>query len=79
MRRGNRGMRNRQDVDLVGKRLYTAAEGRRFAALALVPPHLVTKWSKECHLTLPGVRVFLVDGVRNGVGSNGFTGINEVG
>ena len=22
MRRGNRGMRNRQDVDLVGKRLY---------------------------------------------------------
>jgi superfamily II DNA or RNA helicase len=58
--------------------IFTAAEGRRFTALALVPPHLVTKWSKECHLTLPGVRVFLVDGVRNGVGSNGFAGVNEV-
>lgn len=58
--------------------VFTAAAGRKFTALALVPPHLVTKWSKECHLTLPGVRVFIVDGVRNGVGSNGFTGVNEV-
>lgn len=58
--------------------VYTAAQGRKFTALALVPPHLVTKWAKECHLTLPGVRVFIVDGVRNGVGSNGFTGVNEV-
>jgi hypothetical protein len=58
--------------------IFTAAQGRKFTALALVPPHLVTKWTKESHLTLPGVRVFIVNGVRNGVGSNGFTGVNEV-
>ncbi|MCZ2079324.1 MAG: helicase C-terminal domain-containing protein [Bryobacterales bacterium] len=58
--------------------VYAAAQGRKFTALALVPPHLITKWAKECHLTLPGVRVFIVDGVRNGIGSNGFTGVNEV-
>lgn len=58
--------------------VFTAAQGRKFTVLALVPPHLVTKWCKETHLTLPGVRVFIVDGVRNGVGSNGFTGVNEV-
>ncbi len=54
------------------------AEGRPFTALAMVPPQLVEKWSRECFLTIPGVRVFVIDGVRNGVGSNGFTGVNEV-
>jgi hypothetical protein len=44
--------------------IFTAAQGRKFTALALVPPHLVAKWTKECHLTLPGVRVFIVDGVQ---------------
>jgi len=58
--------------------LYAHADGRPFAALAMVPPQLVEKWARECFLTLPGVRVFLIDGVRNGVGSNGFTGVNEV-
>jgi hypothetical protein len=58
--------------------VFTAAQGRKFTALALVPPHLVTKWCKESHLTLPNVRVFIVDGIRNGIGSNGFTGVNEV-
>ena len=38
----------------------------------------VEKWARECFLTLPGVRVFMIDGVRNGVGSNGLTGVNEV-
>jgi hypothetical protein len=33
---------------------------------------------RKCFLTLPGVRVFVIDGIRNGVGSNGFTGVNEV-
>ena len=55
----------------------TRTEGR-FTALAMVPPQLVEKWARECFLTLPGVRVFSIDGVRNGVGSNGFTGVNEV-
>jgi hypothetical protein len=33
---------------------------------------------RECFLTLPKVRVFVIDGVRNGVSSNGYTGVNEV-
>jgi hypothetical protein len=54
------------------------AEGRPFTCLAMVPPQLVGKWARECFLTLPNIRVFMIDGVRNGVGSNGFTGVNEV-
>lgn len=58
--------------------VHAHAEGRPFTALAMVPPQLVEKWARECFLTIPGVRVFVIDGVRNGVGSNGFTGVNEV-
>ena len=58
--------------------VYAHAEGRPFTALAMVPPQLVEKWARECFLTIPGVRVFVIDGVRNGVGSNGFSGVNEV-
>ena len=58
--------------------VFTHADGRPFTALAMVPPQLVEKWARECFLTLPGVRVFMIDGVRNGVASNGHTGVNEV-
>jgi hypothetical protein len=58
--------------------VFAHADGRPFTALAMVPPQLVEKWARECFLTLPGVRVFMIDGVRNGVASNGFTGVNEV-
>lgn len=58
--------------------VYAHAGGRPFTALAMVPPQLVEKWARECFLAIPGVRVFVIDGVRNGVGSNGFTGVNEV-
>src|SRR2546423_12489562 len=67
-----------------GKRLtslgsvFTDAARPPFTCLAMVPPQLVEKWARECFLTLPGVRVFVIDGIRNGVGSNGFTGVNEV-
>jgi hypothetical protein len=44
----------------------------------MVPPQLVEKWVRACFLTLPRVRVFFIDGIRNGVGSNGYTGVNEV-
>ena len=44
----------------------------------MAPPQLTLKWCRETLLTLPRVRVFLIDGVRNGVGSNGHTGVNEV-
>ena len=58
--------------------MYVHAKGRPFTALVMVPPQLTMKWCRECLLTLPRVRVFLIDGVRNGVGSNGHTGVNEV-
>ena len=58
--------------------IYAHAQGRPFTAIAMVPPQLVLKWARECFLSIPGVRVFLIDGVRNGVGSNGYSGVNEV-
>ena len=58
--------------------IFVHAKGKPFTAVAMVPPQLVTKMARECFLTLPQVRVFLIDGVRNGVGSNGFAGVNEV-
>ena len=58
--------------------IFVHAKGRPFTALAMVPPQLVEKMARECFLTLPRVRVFFIDGVRNGLGSNGHTGVNEV-
>ena len=58
--------------------MYVHAKGRAFTALVMAPPQLTMKWCRECLLTLPRVRVFLIDGVRNGVGSNGYSGVNEV-
>jgi hypothetical protein len=58
--------------------MFVHAKGRPFTALVMVPPQLTMKWCRECLLTLPRVRVFLIDGIRNGVGSNGHTGVNEV-
>ncbi|MFN7640380.1 MAG: helicase-related protein [bacterium] len=58
--------------------VFTHANGRPFTALAMVPPQLVLKWAREVFQTLSGVRVFVIDGCRNGVGSNGFSGVNEV-
>jgi superfamily II DNA or RNA helicase len=58
--------------------VFAHARGRGFTAIAMVPPQLVLKWARECFLTIPGVRVFLIDGVRNGVASHGYSGVNEV-
>jgi hypothetical protein len=58
--------------------VFTHAAGQPFTCLAMVPPQLIEKWARECFLTLPGVRVFVIDGIRNGVSSNGFSGVNEV-
>src|SRR5437867_11999958 len=54
------------------------SEGRPFTALAMVPPHLVEKWAREAFLTLPRVRVFLIDDLRNGGDENKAHGVNEV-
>jgi hypothetical protein len=58
--------------------VYTHAEGRPFTALAMVPPQLVEKWCRETFLTLPGVRVFIIDGLRTPTHSKGHHGVNEV-
>src|SRR5258708_3702078 len=46
--------------------IHVHSEGGPFTSLAMVPPHLVEKWAREAFLTLPGVRVFLIDDLRNG-------------
>ncbi len=58
--------------------VFTHANARPFTCLAMVPPQLVEKWCREAMSTLAGVRVFVIDGCRNGVASNGFAGVNEV-
>src|ERR1700756_1920938 len=50
--------------------IHVHSEGKPFTALAMVPPHLVEKWAREAFLTLPGVRVFLIDDLRNGGDEN---------
>ncbi len=41
--------------------IHVHSAGRPFTSLAMVPPHLVEKWAREAFLTLPGIRVFLID------------------
>jgi hypothetical protein len=67
-----------------GKTLIALADmlvhsnGRPFSGFVMAPPHLVEKWAREAFLTLPRIRVFLIDGMRNGGNPNEPHGINEV-
>src|SRR6266849_2312143 len=58
--------------------IHVHSAGSPFTALAMVPPHLVEKWAREAFLTLPGIRVFLVDDLRNGGDGKAHHGVNEV-
>jgi superfamily II DNA or RNA helicase len=58
--------------------IHVHSEGKPFTALAMVPPHLVEKWAREAFLTLPGVRVFIIDDLRNGGDESKHHGVNEV-
>ena len=58
--------------------IQTHAENRPFTAVAMVPPQLVEKWCREAMLTLPRLRVFIIDGLRTPTSSNGHHGVNEV-
>jgi hypothetical protein len=58
--------------------VHTHAEDRAFTALAMVPPQLVEKWCREAILTLPRVRVFIIDGLRTPTNSRSHHGVNEV-
>src|SRR5579863_2990076 len=54
------------------------SNGRRYNALAMVPPHLVEKTAREAFQTLPRIRVFMIDDLRNGGDPAAPHGINEV-
>src|SRR5437879_11449148 len=58
--------------------IHVHSAGRPFTSLAIVPPHLVEKWAREALLTLPGIRVLVIDDLRNGGDENKFHGVNEV-
>jgi superfamily II DNA or RNA helicase len=58
--------------------MHVHGRGSPFTALAMVPPHLVEKWAREAFLTLPGLRVFVIDDLRNGGDENKCHGVNEV-
>lgn len=58
--------------------VHEHSEGRPYTALAMVPPHLVEEWAREAFLTIPGIRVFLIDDVRNGADEKAPHGVNEL-
>jgi superfamily II DNA or RNA helicase len=58
--------------------IHVHSEGKPFTAIAMVPPHLVEKWAREAFVTVPGVRVFLIDDLRDGGDENKAHGVNEV-
>src|SRR5262249_48265850 len=58
--------------------MHVHTRSRPFTALAMVPPHIVEKWAREAFQTIPGIRVFLVDNLRNGGAKNMPHGVNEV-
>src|ERR1700756_159476 len=58
--------------------IHVHSVGSPFTALGMVPPHLVEKWAREAFLTLPGVRVFIIDDLRDGGDENKHHGVNEV-
>lgn len=58
--------------------IHVHANGAPYTAIAMVPPHLVEKWAREAFQTVPGVRVFLVDDIRNAGDPKVPHGVNEV-
>lgn len=58
--------------------MHVHSRGKPFTALAMVPPHIVEKWAREAFQTIPGIRVFLIDNLRNCGAANMPHGVNEV-
>ena len=57
--------------------IYVHSQARPFTALVMVPPELTEKWAREAFVTLPRVRVFLIDGLRDHATTSP-NGIHEV-
>jgi len=58
--------------------VHTHSEGRQYAALVMAPGHVTEKWCREALLTLPRVRVFMIDSLRNATNGASRHGVNEV-
>jgi hypothetical protein len=58
--------------------VHTHSGGRRYNALVMAPGHVCEKWSREALLTLPRVRVFMIDSLRNASNTMSRHGVNEV-
>ncbi len=58
--------------------IHCHSDGRPYTALAMVPGHLVAKTAREAFRTLPGVRVFFIDALRDRVRDGAPCGVNEV-
>ncbi|MGH9446631.1 MAG: hypothetical protein ACRD3O_13000, partial [Terriglobia bacterium] len=57
--------------------ICVASDGGPCTSLAMVPSHLTLKWCREAILTIPRLRVFLIDGLRD-ANSKSPNGIHEV-
>ena len=57
--------------------LEVHSDGRPFTAIVMAPGHITLKWCKEALQTIPRLRVFLIDGLRDRI-RNGTAGVNEV-
>ena len=44
--------------------LHVHSAGRPYTALVMAPPNIVGKWCREVLITIPGARVFMIDGLR---------------
>ena len=58
--------------------IHCHADGRPYTALAMVPGHLTANMARETFQTLPRVRVFFIDALRDRVRDGLPCGINEV-
>ena len=58
--------------------VHTHSEGRPYTALVMAPGHVTEKWCREALLTLPRVRVFIIDSLRNAANGLSRHGVNEV-
>jgi hypothetical protein len=58
--------------------MHCHADGRPYTAVAMVPGHLTAKMARETFQTLPRVRVFFIDALRDGAGISSPYGVNEV-
>src|SRR6266849_1197432 len=59
--------------------IHVHSYGRPFTAVVMAPGHITLKWCKEALETIPRLRVFLIDGLRDRVrDSHTPCGVNEV-